>query len=54
MPVHLQPYYRKLGFQEGDFPEAEKYGKEALSLPMYIKLTSEKQNRVIATLKDFV
>ena len=54
MPVHLQPYYRKLGFQEGDFPEAEKYGKEAISLPMYIRLSSEKQNKVINILKDFI
>jgi len=53
MPVHLQPYYRKLGFQEGDFPEAEKYGKEAISLPIFLKLTADKQNRVIAILKSF-
>jgi UDP-4-amino-4,6-dideoxy-N-acetyl-beta-L-altrosamine transaminase len=53
MPVHLQPYYRKFGFQEGDFPEAEKYGKEAISLPIFLKLTAEKQNRVITILKSF-
>jgi len=53
MPVHLQPYYRNFGFQEGDFPEAEKYGKEAISLPIFLKLTAEKQNRVIALLKSF-
>ena len=41
MPVHLQPYYWKLGFQEGDFPEAKKYGKEAIRLPMYLKLSAE-------------
>jgi UDP-4-amino-4,6-dideoxy-N-acetyl-beta-L-altrosamine transaminase len=51
MPVHLQPYYRKLGFQEGDFPEAEKYRKEAISLPLFFKLTTDKQNQVIAILK---
>ena len=53
MPVHLQPYYRKLGFQLGDFPEAEKYGKEAISLPLFLKLTADKQNRVIAILNFF-
>src|SRR6056297_2422836 len=31
MPVHLQPYYRKNGFREGQFPEAESYGKQAIS-----------------------
>ena len=54
IPVHLQPYYRELGFKEGDFPESEQYGKEAISLPLYTKLTLEKQNRVIATLKGFI
>ena len=53
MPVHLQPYYRKLGFQEGDFPEAEKYGKEAITLPLYPKLADENQKKVITILKDW-
>jgi UDP-4-amino-4,6-dideoxy-N-acetyl-beta-L-altrosamine transaminase len=50
-PVHLQPYYRNLGFQDGMFPQAEKYGKEAISLPMYPKLTDENQRKVITILK---
>ena len=33
-PVHLQPYYRRMGFREGDFPEAEAYSSNALSLPL--------------------
>jgi len=52
-PVHLQPYYRNLGFKRGDFPESEKYGKEAISLPLYPSLTDEKQNKVITILKDW-
>ena len=32
-PVHLQPYYRRRGFREGDFPEAETYATNAMSLP---------------------
>ena len=32
-PVHLQPYYRTLGFSDGDFPEAEAYATNAMSLP---------------------
>ena len=39
MPVHLQPYYREIGFQEGDFPKAEKYGQEAISLPLFPIMT---------------
>ncbi|WP_254929228.1 UDP-4-amino-4,6-dideoxy-N-acetyl-beta-L-altrosamine transaminase [Cyanobium sp. T1B-Tous] len=34
-PVHLQPYYRALGFTEGQFPEAEAYASSAMSLPLF-------------------
>ena len=54
MPVHLQPYYRKFGFQEGDFPEAEKYSQEAISLPLYPSLTDSEQDHVIATLRSLI
>jgi dTDP-4-amino-4,6-dideoxygalactose transaminase len=45
-PVHLQPYYRQLGFAEGDFPEAEAYGLNAISLPLYPGFMAEQQERV--------
>ena len=51
IPVHTQPYYRRLGFKEGDFPEAEKHYSEAISLPMFAGLTDEEQERVVETLK---
>ncbi len=47
IPLHLQPYYRDLGFHPGMFPEAEQYYKEAISLPMFPDLTSEQQDKVI-------
>ena len=50
-PVHLQPYYRKYGFKEGDFPMAEKYAKTALSIPLFPDLTYDEQIRVINTIK---
>ncbi|MBO9469661.1 UDP-4-amino-4,6-dideoxy-N-acetyl-beta-L-altrosamine transaminase [Endozoicomonas sp. G2_2] len=50
IPVHLQPYYRDLGFREGDFPHAENYYAQAISLPMFPTLTHTDQNRVIDTL----
>ena len=53
-PVHLQPYYRNLGFQEGDYPEAKSYGYEAISLPIYPDLTNGEQNYVIGTLKKHI
>ena len=51
IPVHLQPYYRALGFQPGDFPEAEAYYGQAISLPMYPALTDAQQDEVIGQLK---
>lgn len=52
IPVHTQPYYRKLGFKAGDFPEAEKYYREAISIPMYYKMTEEIQEYVIKSIKE--
>ena len=38
IPIHLQPYYRRFGFQRGDYPVAERYYSRAISLPMYARL----------------
>jgi UDP-4-amino-4,6-dideoxy-N-acetyl-beta-L-altrosamine transaminase len=46
IPVYLHPYYQKLGFAPGYCPEAEKYYSEAISLPMFPKLTAQQQARV--------
>lgn len=51
IPVHTQPYYRRLGFKDGDFPEAEKYYAETISLPMFAGLTDAEQERVVETLR---
>jgi len=50
IPVHTQPYYQHLGFQVGDFPEAERYYSEAISLPMFPMLTVEQQSRIVEAL----
>lgn len=50
IPVHTQPYYAAMGFAAGDFPEAEAYYREAISLPMFPTLTFEQQDRVVAAL----
>ena len=51
IPVHTQPYYQKLGFRVGDYPEAEAYYREAISLPMYPNLSDDEQGYVIRTLQ---
>jgi UDP-4-amino-4,6-dideoxy-N-acetyl-beta-L-altrosamine transaminase len=54
IPVHTMPYYQSLGFKKGDFPNAETYYEECLSLPMYPTLTNAEQAFVIKTIIDFV
>ena len=53
IPIHLQPYYRDLGFKKGDFPASEKYYEQCLSLPMFPTLTNEEQSFVIQKIKEF-
>ena len=50
IPVHLQPYYQKMGFKQGDFPNAENYYSTAISLPMFHGMTHEQQDEVISKL----
>jgi UDP-4-amino-4,6-dideoxy-N-acetyl-beta-L-altrosamine transaminase len=46
-PVHLQPFYRQLGFACGQYPEAEAYGQTAITLPLFPKMTDEMQDKVM-------
>jgi len=52
IPVHMQPYYQRLGFTKGDFPAAEAYYAEAISLPMYPALSEAEQDQVVAALGE--
>ena len=54
IPVHLQPWYQRMGFSAGQFPEAEAYYAEAISLPMYASLGADQQKFVIETLIGLV
>lgn len=47
IPVHTQPYYAKLGFKQGDFPHAESYYAQAISLPLYYDLSEASQAQVV-------
>lgn len=51
IPVHTQPYYQKLGFAWGDFPNSEAYYKKAISLPMFPSLSADEQCYVIHFVK---
>lgn len=51
IPVHTQPYYQRMGFSVGDFPQAEAYYAEAISLPMYPTMTEAQQDRVVEALE---
>ncbi|MWJ27630.1 UDP-4-amino-4,6-dideoxy-N-acetyl-beta-L-altrosamine transaminase [Halomonas sp. ZH2S] len=51
IPVHTQPYYQQLGFQHGNFPEAERYYAEAISVPLYPTMSESEQDLVIAALR---
>ena len=53
-PVHLHPYYRALGFAEGQFLEAEAYGRSAISLPLFPGLHEGDQQRVVYTLESLL
>jgi len=54
IPVHLQPYYAALGFLPGQFPQAERYYQEAISLPMYSELTLAQQDTVVQAVRTAV
>ena len=52
IPVHLQPYYRDLGFNPGDFPNAEDYYSRAITLPLYPAMTDEDVGAVVAAMHE--
>ncbi len=50
IPVHLQPYYQAMGFKYGDYPEAERYYAEAVSLPVFQTMSEDQLDRTVASL----
>lgn len=50
IPVHLQPYYQNQGGGEGDFPEAEQYYREAVTIPLHVGITAEQQEYIAKTI----
>ena len=54
IPVHTQPYYRNLGFTTGMFPEAESYYEDAITLPLFSKMTDDEQDTVVSALEKIL
>lgn len=54
IPVHMQPYYRQFGFRSGDFPAAEQYYREAISLPLFATLKEAEQDLVVDALRTLL
>ena len=54
IPVHLQPFYARFGFKAGDFPQAEAFYRQALTLPLYPALADVEQDRVIAAVRSIL
>lgn len=54
IPVYTQPFYQKMGFKKEDFPEAEAYYAQAISLPLYASMTQIQQDKVIEVLQQIL
>jgi len=54
IPVHLQPYYKNLGFVSGTYPVAEDYYLRTISIPIFYGLTEKQQNFIIEKLTSLL
>lgn len=54
IPIHLQPFYQRMGFQPGYLMEAESYYERAISLPLYASLSDADQDFVIQKINEFM
>ena len=53
-PIHLQPFYRELGYHEGDFPVAEAAGARTIALPFHNNLTEQEIDYVVKNLRELL
>jgi dTDP-4-amino-4,6-dideoxygalactose transaminase len=54
IPIHHHPYYKQLGFAPEQFPASVNFYQNALTLPLYVGLTENEQNKVIAVLHEIL
>jgi dTDP-4-amino-4,6-dideoxygalactose transaminase len=48
----MQPFYQNMGFKPGEYPEAEQYYREAISIPMHVNLADAEQKFVASALRE--
>ena len=53
LPIHLQPYYKKIGFKKNNFPNAEYYSKKALSIPIHVHLSFDDVDFITNKISQF-
>jgi UDP-4-amino-4,6-dideoxy-N-acetyl-beta-L-altrosamine transaminase len=54
IPVHTHPYYRKMGFNYGDYPCSEQYYEESISIPIYPTMTDLQQTKTINAIREII
>ena len=54
IPVHLQPYYARFGYKRGDYPKAEAYYRQCISLPLYPSLTDADLVEIVKRIKEIL
>lgn len=53
--MHLEPFYQqRMGYRAGEFPNAERFARQTLSIPLYPTLTESEQDRVITAVLEAV
>ncbi|MEM9904167.1 MAG: DegT/DnrJ/EryC1/StrS family aminotransferase [Cyanobacteria bacterium P01_D01_bin.44] len=54
VPCHLQPAFKHLGYQVGDFPNAEALSQQILSLPIYPGLKEDQLDYVVDVIETLI
>jgi UDP-4-amino-4,6-dideoxy-N-acetyl-beta-L-altrosamine transaminase len=54
IPIHTQPYYKKLGFKNGDFPNSESFYNQSITIPLYPDMTFKQQDEVVLSLNKIL
>jgi UDP-4-amino-4,6-dideoxy-N-acetyl-beta-L-altrosamine transaminase len=54
IPVYMHPYYAQMGFNPNEFPAAQNYYREAISIPMFQTMSDEQQDQVVTSLRRAV